>query len=196
MSRHSNNPKKERKVFDDKITIYEDSLSKAIDFYPIGASTAIIDRMLMLSVSGCDERIFVQDYSIALRIAQYTKFLSINALVSYNIDQSQSRLSSNKLQENHDTAAARAFYMLDNMKIDYKYKYIGLRKQLRKAWSWHRKQKAIPSIFSKHFVRYIISRFDFCYSDEIITKWFTESLDVYDKSLVRPGYILIENNNA
>ncbi len=183
---HSNYPERDLDKFDNSVTLYEDSLAKTLAFYPIGCS--VIDRELLIKVGGCDERVFIQDYSIALRISRYTKLVQINSLISWNINKNQERLSSNKLQENYDTALARYLYIHDNMSIDYKYKYLALQKQIKKAWSWYRKQALINSIFSKHFVRYLMTRFDIGYSDELIEQFMKESLEVYDTSMARTCY--------
>lgn len=181
---HSNDPKNDKRSFNQAVTIYNDALEKALSFYPCGVR-CIMKRELMLQVLGCDERIFIQDYSIALRISLYTKFVVINKLISYNVDLGQERLSSSKLQENHDTAAARYFFIKDHMDIGYKYKVLALRKQMTKAWSWYRKQSMIPRLWSKHFLRYIASKFNLSFNNDTIERWMRESLEVYDKSKLR-----------
>lgn len=183
--RHSNNPKKDRKLFDDSVIVYDDVLAEVVKFHPVGAG-ALINRDVILRAGGCDERVFIQDYSIALRIARCTsKMVVINALLTVNIDKAQQRLSSNKTQENYDTALARYLFIKDNLDIEYDYKYLAFERQLKKSWSWYRKQWFIPRVFSKYFLRYLISRFNFGYSDFIITTWMEESLEVYDRSYVR-----------
>jgi glycosyltransferase involved in cell wall biosynthesis len=196
---HSNDPKNDKRLFDQSVAVYNDALKKALSFYPCGVR-CIIDRELMLQVLGCDERVFIQDYSIALRISQYTKFVVANQIISYNVDMKQERLSGSKLQENHDTAAARYLFVKDHMDIEYKYKFLALQKQMAKAWSWYKKQRIIPRFWSKYFLRYIFSKFDLSFSDEVIELWMRESLEVYDKSKLRAGYcdvdsVFYNNNN-
>jgi glycosyltransferase involved in cell wall biosynthesis len=178
--RHSNNPEKDAWRFDDRVNIYDDALAQALRFHPIGASTTMIDRKLALKALGCDERIFVQDYSLALRVSRYAKFAKINKLIAHNISNDYMRVSHNKAQENHDTAAARYFFLNENLDIDYDYKYLVLHLFLRKAWKWHIKHKGALAFWSKHFWRYIASRFDFGFKDEIIMKWMKEGLEVYE----------------
>ena len=182
---HLNN-RSDENIFDGSVSIYDDAMRKAMQFYPIGACS-LINRSLLTKVGGCDERVFIQDYSISLRVAPYSKFVIINKAISYNINGHQQRLSSNKVQENYDTALARYLYIHDNMDLAYQYKYIAFERQLKKSWSWYRKQKIIPRIFSKYFIRYILTRFDASYSNETIEQWMKESLEVYDTSKVRRG---------
>ncbi len=181
----SNDIKNEKHIFDNEVTIITDLLYKTLSFYPMGCRV-MIDRQLALKSGGCDERVFIQDYSIALRLSRLTnKMVVINALLAANIDQGQQRLSGNKTQENYDTALARYLFIKDNLDLEYCYKYLALEKQLKKSWSWYRKQYFIPRIFSKYFLRYIMTRFDFRYSDSTIATWMEESLEVYDLSRVR-----------
>ncbi|MES2215617.1 MAG: glycosyltransferase family 2 protein [Pseudomonadota bacterium] len=182
--RHVNDVTLEKTQFNHKVTVYDDALEKALSFHPCGGGL-IVDRELLVRIGGCDERVFVQDYSISLRLAQHTKFVTTNKITSCNIDLNQERLSSNKLQENHDTAYARYLFMQDNMHIARKYKSLTLRKQMAKSWSWYRKQRFIPRVWSKYFLRYILSKFTTPLRDETMELWMRERIEVYDKSKLR-----------
>lgn len=178
--RHSNNPSKDAWRFDGSIQIHDDPLRKALQFYTLGASTTIIDRELVVKVGGCDERVFVQDYSLALRLSRLAnKFVSVNKLISHNVDAGQKRLSGNKLQENHDTAAARYLFVRDNLDISYEYKYLVLRLFLRKAFKWHLRHGGVRTIWSKHMWRYLVSMIDLGFDDENVIGWMKEGLEVY-----------------
>lgn len=181
----SNDLARETHVFDGKVTIFDDLMTKALRFYPMGCGV-LVARELVLASGGFDERVFIQDYSIALRLALVShKMVLINDLVAANIDKNQQRLSGNKTQEHYDTALARYLFVQDHLDIEYRYKYLALERQLKKSWSWYRKQWFIPRVFSKYFLRYLITRFDFNYQDELILKWMSESLEVYNKSVIR-----------
>lgn len=176
---HVNNPELSNIIFDNKIAYIQDPLKRALRFYPIGASTTIVNRKIAQQVGGCDEKVFIQDYSIALRMALYGPFVEINKLVAKNIDVSQQRLSTNKLRENYCTAQARFNFIQNNLNtIQQQYKYYGLQHQLRKAWLWHLKNQLPPNF--KHFWRYLISRFPGVkISDNRLVAWLAQSLEVY-----------------
>lgn len=185
--KHSNDPAKDSLCFDGSIQVYDRPLERALRFYTLGAGT-LVDRELVVAIGGCDERIFVQDYSLALRLARKAdKFVSVNKLISHNVDAGQQRLSGNKLQENHDTAAARYFFVRDNLDISYECKYMVLRLFLRKAFKWHLRHRGVGALWSKYFWRYLLSRFDIGFDDARIVQWMKEGLEVYEGNLRVPS---------
>jgi hypothetical protein len=122
--------------------------------------------------------VFIQDYSIALKMSLHGDFVEIDKLIAANIDAGQQRLSGNKLRENRDTALARFLFIKDNLQISYDDKYYALQCHLRKAWKWYFKKTF--NIFSKHFKRYIYTRIHHKnLSDEQILAWLKEALEVY-----------------
>jgi glycosyltransferase involved in cell wall biosynthesis len=175
--RHSNNPDIQK--YTDVVTYIPDALMRALKFYPIGASTSMIKTDIAKKVGGCDEDVFIQDYSIALRMARQGSFVEIDSLIAANINAQQQRLSSNKLQENYHTALARFLFLRDNLDIAYKYKYYGLQHQLRKTWLWHIKHKFPPNF--KHCFRYLATRLaQIEISDTKMVTWLEESIKVYN----------------
>lgn len=185
--KHSNIPLQELKYYSESIEIYDDPLKKALQFYTVGASTAIVDRELMNKVKGCDERIFVQDYSLALRLSKKAnRFILINKLIAYNIDAGQQRLSKNKLQENHDTAAARYFFIKDNHDINHDLKLMTLQLFLRKAFKWYLRHNGLRALWSKHFWRYLVIKFTKEFDNAKLLKWMEDGLKVYKGNLRLP----------
>lgn len=156
-AQHSNNFPYDKNHYDSKVEIINDSIERAIKFFPIASS--LIDRELFIEIGGCDERVFVQDYSPALRASPYTSFVFINKLISHDLAKDTcSRLSSSKLLENRDTAKARYYFCLDH-ELTEAQKILALRVQLRKTFSWYRKNNFIlKAIFSKYFVRLLLSK--------------------------------------
>jgi glycosyltransferase involved in cell wall biosynthesis len=177
---HSNSGELDYEKFDGTNVVYiEDAMPLALKFYPIGASTSMINRCAAQEVGGCDERVFIQDYSIALRMATRGGFIEINKIVACNINLDQVRLSVDKKRENYCTALARYLFVLDHPNLPKYYRYRALQFHLRKAWLWHLKRQR-PLKF-KHFYRYIISRFNFKhFSDDKISQWMSQALEVYN----------------
>jgi glycosyltransferase involved in cell wall biosynthesis len=170
----------DNKRYDGRIKIIEDSLARALKFFPIGGcSSSLIETNLLNQVGGADERVFIQDYSLALRLALVTNFATINKIVAHDINAGQQRLSSNKLKENRDTALARYYFIKDHPTLDHRLKLRGLSAHLSKSWSWYRKHNRQP-YFSKYFWRYIITRgslFNLSYDD--VLRWTKEACEVY-----------------
>jgi glycosyltransferase involved in cell wall biosynthesis len=178
---HSNDFANDKKFYDCKVDIITNSLDKAVKFFPIGASAVIIDRSLLLEVGGCDERVFIQDYSLALRLAPYTDFIVINKLLAKHIhnQNEKPRLSSSKKSENYNTAKARMFFCTEN-ELNKNQKIIALKIQLRKASSWYRKNNFFRWLISKHLLRHILTILFAEYALKSFKKYMKESLEVYD----------------
>jgi glycosyltransferase involved in cell wall biosynthesis len=104
-------PQDINKQFSGDIQIISDSLKRALKFLPLQPSSCLLDAKLAKAIGGCDERVFIQDYSISLRLALHSNFVVVNKIVAHNIDKDQQRLSSNKLRENRDTALARYYFI-------------------------------------------------------------------------------------
>jgi glycosyltransferase involved in cell wall biosynthesis len=178
--RHSNDFARDKNIYDCKVDIITNSIDAAIKFFPVGASTVIIDRQLLIDIGGCDERVFIQDYSISLRVSPYTDFVSINKLLAvhiYHPDQ-KPRLSSSKLNENYNTAKARMLFCTESNLTDAQ-KIIALKVQLKKSSSWLRKKYFIKWIFSKHFYRRVASSLFPNLLLQNFSKYMQESLEVY-----------------
>jgi len=165
--------------YNNKTQIIQDSFKKALRFMTVGSSVSLIETNLLNQVRGCDERVFIQDYSLALRLSKLTNFAIINKVIAHNIDQGQQRLSSNKLGENRDAAYARYYFVKDNLNIEQQLKLIALSAQMKKSWSWFRKHNPNP-FYSKYLFRYIVTRGAlFNLEDELILRWMKEACEIY-----------------
>lgn len=173
----SNMPSAEKRFYDGKVTILDNTLKKALKSLRIGSSTSLIETALLKQVGGCDDKIFVQDYSLALRLAFYTDFAVVNKLIAYNIDRSQERSSSNKLREHRDMAIAR-YHFVKEYDLNDKDKLIAFKAQIAKSWSWYKKNNSSP-YFSKYFVVYIKSKFTYNIENEKLLQLMEEACEVY-----------------
>ncbi len=59
----SNDLSNEAHVFDGKVTIFDDLMTKTLSFYPMGCRF-LVNRKLLLKTGGFDTRVFIQDYSM------------------------------------------------------------------------------------------------------------------------------------
>jgi glycosyltransferase involved in cell wall biosynthesis len=171
----------DHKRYNGQINVIENSLKRTLKFFPIGSS--LIETHLLNQVGGADERVFIQDYSLALRLSLVTNFATINKVVAHDIDRGQQRLSSNKLAENRDTALARYYFVKDHPSIDHQLKLYGLSAHMSKSWSWYRKNNHLP-YFSKYFWRYIVTRgalFNLEY--DVLLRWMKEGCEVYKEGV-------------
>ncbi|SLN48508.1 glycosyltransferase family 2 protein [Oceanibacterium hippocampi] len=86
---------------------------RAVDWTP---SDMLARRELLFAAGGCDERVFVQDYSLFLRLAGLGPFAQIDDLVAdcpLAGDGGGDRMSNRAAQETHDLNAALGGYLAD-----------------------------------------------------------------------------------
>lgn len=171
--------------FDDKLFIMEDSLSVAINSFPIAGGRSLILREAFIQAGGCDERIFIQDTSPTFRLSLYGKFVHINTEVATAILNDEiAHISFNKHQEKFDAALTCYLFLTEN-NIDIKYKRQALKRYLKRAYRHNRKtnKNYFPD---KHFWRYVGTRLNFIkITEENFKRYFQESFEVFDLSKIR-----------
>lgn len=177
---HSNNPKLEKRIFSNNYELIKQPLERALNNLPLGASCNIMQTSLIKQLGGCDERVFVQDSSLMLRICQNSSIVILDKILAEHIHSDDIRTSNNKLVENRDVAKSRAFFIIDNLEnLDLKILNLALKIQLKKTFSWARKQGLLKAVFSKYCYRFILSRFFKISSKQQIKKYMLESLKVF-----------------
>jgi glycosyltransferase involved in cell wall biosynthesis len=180
-ARHVNNKNFDNSKFDEKITIHEQPRITALNFYVLGTSCSLIKTEFLKKSGGCDERVFIQDYSITLRLSNHTKFIEINKVLAADNSKSDQRLSSSKFKENRDAALARMYFCLEhNLSADEM--LVAVKIQTKKTFSWHRKTKGIfKAIFSKFFIRFIYCKLATKISKDKFLKFMKESIEVFEE---------------
>jgi glycosyltransferase involved in cell wall biosynthesis len=89
----------------------------------IGSSGSLVRRSLLEKVSGADTAVFVQDLSMSLRCAKYSKFAYYLKTVSYSPKEyGTNNLSHNKEFEAYNTLQAIANFIATNPDIASKFK--------------------------------------------------------------------------
>jgi len=120
------------------------ALLRAIWFTP---SNLLVCREALQRSGGCDERVFVQDYTLALRLAQRCRFgISDTPIVAapdpHEMD--ADRLSANKAQILHDLNLALLLFIEDNPDLPARYRRIAWRRVAGRSWKWARREVGRP----------------------------------------------------
>ncbi|MFA7430527.1 MAG: glycosyltransferase [Rhodospirillaceae bacterium] len=116
-------------------------LSKKMFFNP----TCMLARTdLMREAGGCDTRVFIQDYSIALRMAARTAFAYVpETLALAPVEDGElARASGNKAQILHDLNLVMANFLDDHPDLSITMRTKMIRRAVSRAWKWHRRQNA------------------------------------------------------
>ena len=120
------------------------ALLRAIWFTP---SNLLIQREALQRSGGCDERVFVQDYSLALRLARRHRFGVSDTTIVAAPDRTKmgaGRLSANKAQILHDLNLALLLFIEDNPDLPARYRRLAWRRVAGRSWKWARREVDRP----------------------------------------------------
>lgn len=125
------------------------------DFNP---SCLLFRREMLSLIDGCDERIFLQDYSLGLRLAYLGPVARTNALVAYQPTVAAGRLNRNLDQTLHDTNLALYYLLKDFPDLGRRHRVQALRRAAGRAWLYGRRQGVVKT-FSARGLRLLLSKY-------------------------------------
>ncbi len=111
------------------------------------------------AAGGCDPRVFIQDYSFALRMAARGDFACVPKVLSWaptEIDRRASELGGGA-QVLHDLNAALGFFVADHPELKRQTKGKILLRTTGRAWKWAKRVNGAATL-SKPFWRYALAR--------------------------------------
>jgi glycosyltransferase involved in cell wall biosynthesis len=120
------------------------ALLRAIWFTP---SNLLVRRAALQTSGGCDERVFVQDYTLALRLARLCRFgISDTSIVAAPdpVEVSADRVSANKAQILHDLNLALLLFVEDNPELPTRCRRLAWRRIAGRSWKWARREAGRP----------------------------------------------------
>jgi glycosyltransferase involved in cell wall biosynthesis len=120
------------------------ALLRAIWFTP---SNLLVRREALQRSGGCDERVFVQDYTLALRLARRCRFGITDTPIVAAPDPAKTipdRLSANKAQILHDLNLALLLFIEDNPDLPAHYRRLAWRRVAGRSWKWARREVGRP----------------------------------------------------
>jgi len=135
-----------------------DALALAITSVPFNPTQILVPTELVRRVGGCDEGVFAQDYSLALRLATVTGFSGCDQIVSLVPRAVGARLSGNKAQMLHDSNLALARFLDQHPDLPVAYKRLAFRRAAGRALKWARRHDA-RAVVSGELVLYWRSLF-------------------------------------
>lgn len=120
--------------------------------------TQMVVREVFLRAGGCDERVFIQDESLPLRLSYAAKrFVALHAPVMF-VPQVEGELSGNKSQLNHDRFLAHYYMLQDFRNLSARASSRLYRRCLSAAWKQLRQSHDVRAYTSSVFLRYLFSR--------------------------------------
>lgn len=125
----------------------------------LGPSACLLLADAVRRIGGCDERVFVQDYSLFLRLAASGPFLRIDAPVALTARAPGEHLNDGGPQVLHDVNLA-LYYFLSEHRLPRPLARESVRRGLQRAWHWARRREA-ATVFDPSFRRLLAAYLPF-----------------------------------
>jgi len=118
----------------------------------------ITSTKLARDIGGCDPKVFIQDYSFALRLAAKTKFAFVPGVLYWAPLEIADRASElgGGAQVLHDLNLALGHFVSENPGLDPRIKALMLQRAAGRAWKWAKRREG-EKLLSKHYFRYLCS---------------------------------------
>lgn len=126
----------------------------------------MVRRDTFLKAGGCDERVFVQDESLALRLARVSKRFVLLKTPILLIPKLEGELSRNVSQCNHDRFLAQRNLLMDFPDLPEDIRRKLYRKCISAVWKQHQRDYGWKAYFTKAFLNYVHSRLQYWPVDE------------------------------
>ena len=117
-----------------------------------------------LARKGCDPEVYVQDYSIELRMAHETAVARIPDVIYLRPELAPGRMSEQEAQTLHDVNLAIAHFLARESGLAPEVRRYAMRRTAGRAWSYARRH-AGKGYFSREFRRYLAARLGMARAD-------------------------------
>ncbi|MGH7109519.1 MAG: glycosyltransferase family 2 protein [Stellaceae bacterium] len=126
--------------------LLDDPLAQLVRNIGFTPSHMLILRDALAVSGGCDERIFVQDYALALRLAASCRFAVSDTVVTAapGAAADPARLSQNKAQILHDLNLALLLFLEDRPDLPPRVRRGAWRRIAGRGWTWARRETGRP----------------------------------------------------
>lgn len=119
----------------------------------------MVRRNSFMEAGGCDERVFIQDESLGLRLARVIKKIILLEAPVLLIPQVEGELSLNVSQLNHDRFLAHYDMLMDFPDLDETIRHQLYRRCVSSAWKQQRHDKPLLlALATPEFSRYLFSK--------------------------------------
>lgn len=135
----------------------DDSLFYVLKTGMAGSSTLMVRRDAFVRVGGCDEQVFVQDFSLPIRLAQYYTISFFREPIVYFTKEAEGRVLGNPAQVLHDLTASQHNFIKAHPRLPNRYKKIAAKRCMGRAWKWAQRMHNAP-VGSKYFWLYAANR--------------------------------------
>jgi hypothetical protein len=134
-----------------------DFLRKSVKNAQTNPSAWLARREIIEAVTGSDEGVFVQDYSLELRMAARTSVVRLDTCVFLAPAEAPGRLSERGAQTLHDVNLAVLRFARTHQNIPISIRRYAVQRAAARAWSWARRHNR-AGYLSRPFVLMLAAR--------------------------------------
>ncbi len=160
--------------------LLSNSLKKTIKNAFFTPTHMLVKNSLIQELGGCDERVFIQDYSIVLRLANKGPFVCVKDTVFCAPEDAPGRMSANVAQTLHDLNVALYYFFKENTLTDKSLLSYAAQKATGRSWKWARRNSNDLNDACKYFMRYAVSKAPV--GDEIKLDLIGKSCEIFKKT--------------
>lgn len=140
-----------------RVRILDDALLTVIATGLANTSGTLFRRERFVAAGGCDESVFVQDFSFFLRMARDARYLVTDVATACIPETADGRVSGLQGQALHDVNRALYNYISADPGLPARYVRLAMRRAAGRTWKWARRHRG-AGIFSKPFLTHAASR--------------------------------------
>ncbi|MDE2227645.1 MAG: glycosyltransferase family 2 protein [Alphaproteobacteria bacterium] len=124
---------------------------------PCNLTPTLIDRALYWEVGGCDERLFIQDFSLLLRLSWRETPVLVDRAVNATSDLPGSRVTDNQRLILKETNQAMIYFLAETAGLPFAVRRTAVERAFGRAWKWQRR-KLGASLASRWFWLYALAK--------------------------------------
>ena len=123
-----------------------------------GTTPTLYDHRAIKKSNGCNKKLFVEDFSLALELSKLGNFCFIDNLTSFGPKDDVNRIMNNKkTQLIHDYNAALYYFIKNNFQLESKAKIIACKKAIGRTNKWAIRNAKANFLNKMLFLRVILS---------------------------------------
>lgn len=127
-----------------------DMLRRSLQYTQGNPSSWLARAERVRQAGGCDERVFVQDYSIVLRMAAFGGFARLAEPLFLGPAEMPDRMSADQAQVLHDLNLTLAHFLAEQADVPRDLARLGFTRAAARAWAWARRRGG-KSLASREF---------------------------------------------
>lgn len=124
----------------ERVPQQDDILRRSLQRAQANPSGWLARAQAVRACGGCDEHVFIQDYSVELRLAAQGPFARLHQPIFASPSELPGRLSDNQAQTLHDMNLALAHFLVERPELPRDLARLGFLRAAARAWAWARRR--------------------------------------------------------